>query len=120
MSAGENAMASDVTWMRLSAVLHVDDLMIAELSDGTEFHVECSALGLCGDPFPIEVYDGSSDPQKIAALRELLQVGALLVAENEALDVVGGNSLRMMGPCLKPFSGESSEFLKCLSKRKVC
>lgn len=92
--------------MQLSAVLYVEDVLVAEHSDNTEFHADCLAQGLFGDLFPIQVYDSTSDSQKIDNLRGLLQPGNLLTVDNGLVDVCC-NTLRLMGPDLQPFTGDS-------------
>lgn len=94
--------------MRLSAVLFVEDVLVAELSQKTEFHADCLAQGLFGDLFPVQVYESASDSQKIAWLKGLLQPGNLLTVHDGVVDVCC-NALRLMGPNLQPFTGGSEE-----------
>jgi hypothetical protein len=91
--------------MRLSAVLFVEDVLVSELSDSTEFHADCLAQGLFGDLFPVQVYDSTSNSQKIDQLRRLLQPGNLLTVRDEVVDVCC-NALRLMGPGLQRFTGD--------------
>jgi hypothetical protein len=92
--------------MRLSAVLFVEDVLVAELSEGTEFHADCLAQGLCGELFPIQIYDGSNEIQQIDRLKGMLRPGNLLTVHDEVVDVCG-NALRLMGPDLVLFEGDS-------------
>lgn len=91
--------------MQLSAVLYVEDVLVAEHSENTEFHADCLAQGLFGDLFPVQVYDCTSNSQKIDQLRGLLQPGNLLRVHNGMVDVCC-NALRLMGPDVQPFSGD--------------
>lgn len=105
-------------WTTLSGVLLVDDLLVTEMGDHTELHADCVMQGLGGDLLSVTLYYSFTDAGEIARWKTLLQPGALLVASNEALDVIGGN-LRMMGPELRLFEGDVDTLRRNFETQRV-
>ena len=111
-------MTIEPNGIQISAVLFVDDLLVTEMSDGTEFHADCLAQGLCGDMITICTYHCTSDPLEKDRLRSLLQLGNLLRVRNEALDICG-DTLRILGPELLPIIGDDKEMLRCFEEKQT-
>lgn len=105
-------------WTTLSGVLLVDDLLVAEMDGHTELHVDCLMQGLGGDLLPVSLYYSFTDAGEIARWKALLQPGTLLLASNEALDVIGG-SLQMLGAELRPFEGDEATLRREFESRRV-
>lgn len=95
-------------YAKLSAVLLVEHVLVAEPYGAIEFQVDCLALGRCGDLLPLQIYYGSSDPAKMVELRELLRPGNLLVVRDEALDVCE-RALRLLCPDLRVYEGATEK-----------
>lgn len=110
-------MTADTAYARISAVLLVEHVLIAEFSGHTEFHVDCLAQGLCGDLFQLPSYYSSSEPAEIARLREQLREGNLLFVNDQALDVCG-NYRRLLNPAFELYSGDEQEIRASFLQQK--
>lgn len=110
-------MAADVPWMTISAVLLVESVDVDEYGDHVEFHINCLAMGAYGNSLPIDIYDTSSDPEKIESLRSQWCIGSLLAVKDCWAEVYG-RTLRLSCPHVDAFIGDEATLREDFKRSK--